>query len=213
MSAFERSGTALVRTWVRAYTSGLPESAKSERRAELESDLWEQVHEDPASMAVGPHILLRALLGVPADLTWRLEQATIGERIGHALAAMLERMERISSWAIQRGLPGLTTILAWLFIFGGILLVVLTPFQASDSRGIAVLGAWGILAGLSIRWGRSRIERRPRAGFLAVAAGAVPLGALLAVTIVAPVLALVVVLNEGRRSWRAWQYQRHLRPV
>ncbi|MEX0782337.1 MAG: hypothetical protein WD557_06775 [Dehalococcoidia bacterium] len=62
--------------WVRLYTRGLDARLRSERRAELESDIWEQSHgrRDGAAWAV----LLRCLLGMPADLSWRLEQASPG---------------------------------------------------------------------------------------------------------------------------------------
>ncbi|MGE0598615.1 MAG: hypothetical protein AB7J35_02155 [Dehalococcoidia bacterium] len=200
-------GPVLARSWVKAYTAGLPDGPKTSRRIEVESDLWEHLH-DSSRRAVGVEILLRALFGIPADLTWRLEQATVGERVASVLASIFGRIERLSLWVVQRGLPGLTAVLAWLFIGGGVLLVVLTPFQAPDGRGIAVLGAWGILAGLLIRWGRPRIPHRPVAGYAAVFAGAAPLGAVLVVTVLVPILSLLVVINEGNRSWQVWRLRR-----
>ncbi|MGE3075822.1 MAG: hypothetical protein AB7N24_19060 [Dehalococcoidia bacterium] len=207
MNALTRSGPAIARRWVKAYTRGLPEGARDSRRAEVDSDIWEHLH-DSSRRAPGLEIFLRSILGIPADLTWRLEQATFGERLTGMFAAILGRLERLTSWVVQRGLPGLTTALAWLFVAGGVLLILLTPFQAPDGRGIAVLGAWGILAGLAIRWGRPRIPQRPIAGYAAVFAGAAPLGAILVVTVLVPIIALVVVVNEGRRSWRAWRTSR-----
>ena len=36
---------SLVRNWARAYTFGLPSGIREERRAEIESDIWEQAHD------------------------------------------------------------------------------------------------------------------------------------------------------------------------
>ncbi len=213
MNALSRFGPGFARKWVKAYTAGLPAAIKTERRAEIESDIWEQLNDSSRRAIAGLEIFLRSLLGVPADLTWRLEQVTVGERVATLFAALLGRVERLSGWVVQRGVPGLTSVLAWLFIAGGVLMVVLTPFQAPGERGIAVLGGWGILAGLSIRWGRPRIPHRPIAGFVAIAVGALPLGTVLIVTVLAPVLALVVVIHEGRRSWQVWRSRKLIQAV
>ena len=202
---------SFVRTWVRLYTSGLPEPARGDRRAEIESDLWEHQRHPSRPTAVGLEIVLRSLLGIPADLSWRLEQATAGERIANAIASLLGRGERLSTWVVQRGLPGLTTVLAWLFIAGGLLIVAMAPFQPHGERGIVVIGAWGILAGLAVRWGHSNLSARPKIAFAAIAAGALPLGLVLVVTVVAPILALIVVSNEARCTWKTMHPRKELR--
>jgi hypothetical protein len=73
----ERSA-GLVRRWVALYTRGLPPDAREERRDEIDGDLWSQVHEESqvqrADASLGGEIFVRLLLGMPADLTWRLEQ-------------------------------------------------------------------------------------------------------------------------------------------
>jgi hypothetical protein len=65
----------LTRRWVRLYTAGLPTEVRGARRAELESDLWEQ-EQDAGAAGCGPtttalRVLQRLMLGIPADLSWR----------------------------------------------------------------------------------------------------------------------------------------------
>jgi len=42
-----RLATALVRLWTRVFTLGMPDRVREWRRAEIESDLWEQAHDQP----------------------------------------------------------------------------------------------------------------------------------------------------------------------
>ena len=44
---------AAVRTWTRAYTWGTPSVWAEQRRAEIESDLWEQ-QQDPNARSLAP---------------------------------------------------------------------------------------------------------------------------------------------------------------
>ena len=63
----------LVRTWVRMYTLGLDASNRFDRRAEIESDLWEhrnhEASEGQSSTAASLSIVGRWLAGIPADLS------------------------------------------------------------------------------------------------------------------------------------------------
>ncbi len=65
----------IVRWWVRFYTSGLPQRERDARRAEIESDIWEQVEfarEEGSSLgSISVHIFGRLLFGIPMDLLWR----------------------------------------------------------------------------------------------------------------------------------------------
>jgi hypothetical protein len=69
----------LVRRWVALYTRGLSDGALTARRDEIESDLWSQRQEaldrGQTDGAVASEMLTRLLLGIPADVVWRLEQA------------------------------------------------------------------------------------------------------------------------------------------
>lgn len=104
----------LTRTWVALYTAGLPEELTRARRDEIESDLWEQ---DLVGVTNG-EALARLVLGMPADLLWRLEQRT--STSAHPAGERRTLMQTITS----RGVPAFTALLilaaAGLFIFGGI---------------------------------------------------------------------------------------------
>jgi hypothetical protein len=62
-----------VRAWTAIYTLPLEQAARRARRAEIDSGLWEFVHDDsqPADgFATAVHILVGALLAVPDDVLW-----------------------------------------------------------------------------------------------------------------------------------------------
>ena len=72
------SPESLVRVWVRLYTTGLEPDLRFERRAEMESDLWEQRHLAAVNRqswtATSLAIWGRWAAGIPADLSWRVDQ-------------------------------------------------------------------------------------------------------------------------------------------
>jgi uncharacterized protein (TIGR03435 family) len=72
-----RGAASLVRAWTRLYTSRLPRAVQEQRRAEIESDLWESQHDALGRNAAGAafHILLRLVRGMPDDLGWWTEEA------------------------------------------------------------------------------------------------------------------------------------------
>lgn len=69
---------ALVRRWVALYTLGLSPEVKQGRRDEIDDDLWCQAHEAAESSrtdrSVAGEILARLVFGIPADVSWRMEQ-------------------------------------------------------------------------------------------------------------------------------------------
>ncbi len=70
-------GAATILAWVGLYTRGLPVDVAADRRAEIESDLW-----DEAAVAdwlgdastLGRQRASRLIRGMPADVAWRMEQ-------------------------------------------------------------------------------------------------------------------------------------------
>jgi hypothetical protein len=64
----------LVARWVRFYTWRLPPEIRNRRREEIHSDLFEQRREDAADgykpVDIAARILLRWMIGAPADLSW-----------------------------------------------------------------------------------------------------------------------------------------------
>jgi hypothetical protein len=62
---------ALVRTWTRVYTIGLPAALRECRVAEIESDLWEHCHDSMDSAVDASAIVGRLVRGMPDDIGWR----------------------------------------------------------------------------------------------------------------------------------------------
>ena len=65
----------VARNWVAVYTLGLPPSVRDARRAELQSDLWEQRNDvrSETSNSIAKGVLARVLGGMPADLLWAID--------------------------------------------------------------------------------------------------------------------------------------------
>jgi len=71
----------LTRVWTRLYTAGMARDVRDRRRAEIESDIWESTRQlDRLSAG---HILVRVLMGIPDDVSWRCshEGAAFGVRV------------------------------------------------------------------------------------------------------------------------------------
>lgn len=80
----ERLPAQLARAWVALYTRGLPADRRDARRGEISSDLWEQGHDGSrgGSGSVPASVLGRVLAGVPADITWRVEEREFARKGG-----------------------------------------------------------------------------------------------------------------------------------
>ena len=91
MSAPTARVGGFTRHWVWLYTLGLTAALRSERREEIDSDLWEQREagwaRGLASARIAASTLGRCLLGMPADLSWRAEQSRATGLRGAAAAA------------------------------------------------------------------------------------------------------------------------------
>ena len=73
---FLRTAAAAVRLWTRIYTWRLPPQQRQARLDEIESDLWESIH-DPdveTGSSLPLEMLGRLLFGMPDDVSWRFEQ-------------------------------------------------------------------------------------------------------------------------------------------
>src|SRR6266513_1767939 len=80
-----------VRRWTWLYTWRMPPASRETRRAEIESDLWEFQRDAVGDQSLGPalHILLRFLIGIPDDLSWRVEQVAVGERASQKTVTLM----------------------------------------------------------------------------------------------------------------------------
>jgi hypothetical protein len=189
---------AAARTWVRFYTAGAPPEARDERRSELASDIWEQTqspHQDPRD-GDGLHVLLRALLGAPSDVAWRLEHATLPGAVLALGAAIVGRAASGWGWTVRRGLPGVTWLLAGGYVLVGLL--VLIVMAAGGGEKPPSEQAWGgallVAFGLLIAAGFRVACRRPKLGIGLMLAGTAPFAIAFHATIVIPVASFAALL-------------------
>lgn len=161
-------GARVARTWTRLYTRGLPEPQRSWRLLELESDIHEHLaHALTAGKKMADtsfEVLLRVLLGIPADLSWR-RGVTRGVRSGSLL---LGRMMSV----VKRALLGLgvaaSMLLGAYFVMNGIGIAV------GGGEGGESMLVWGVLevvAGVMLVVGPPLASRRPRLGAILVVLG------------------------------------------
>ena len=142
----------LTRRWVRLYTGMVAGAARDRRRAEIDSDLWEQLAEARANEQSRTNaqiaVVARMLAGVPADLSWarRVRRTTKEQR------SMKQRV---------LGITAVSCILVALAsLFGTNLLVDKSTAETGDTIwwvlaipiGFMLVGTIGLVAsGLFIR--------------------------------------------------------------
>ena len=103
----------LTRWWTRLYTVGLPIDLRAARCGEIESDLWESLHD-----CDGAHrqILPRLAAGVLDDIRWRAAHVPAeGRTIMLGLATMVLLLAAIWTWLAR---PAVTTFIAesiWIY--------------------------------------------------------------------------------------------------
>ena len=193
-----RWSATFVRFWVRCYATGLPRNVREERRDEITSDLWEHANDRQlADGDVDAEILARSLLGVPADLSWRLEHSRLARVPSRSVAILLRLLgvvEATARWIGRRGLPGLVVTSGALAGLLGLLVIVTARGGNAAGTPASDLVAWGVLlligAAALVAGGRT-LDARPRLGGVLVLGGSTLLGLLLWPTIVAPIIALI----------------------
>jgi hypothetical protein len=138
----------VVLTWVALYTRGLPAQLADDRRAEIESDLWEA---SVAAVAHGPPLpmggqrLGRLVRGIPADLAWRFEH-----RHAHRTREVVMRPS-ILEWVLLLG-AGLLCAVA---LAGGAVAAI-DPNDDWDSWGPVAAFAAGVLGLIGLTLSVSR---------------------------------------------------------
>ena len=162
MSSLVDLAAATTRSWTSLYTWRLPDELGNIRRAEIESDLWEhrqlaRVMDEPP-LRTGLEMLMRFLLGVPADFTWRIETG-----------AMVRSEKRSISMNTETG------ALRWL-VWGAYAIVVFIALMSLGSiiagttagdAWWAIIGAIPLVASIPIIYGlRHSTTRQPLAIFL-----------------------------------------------
>jgi hypothetical protein len=135
----ERLPVQLAQAWVALYTRGLPADRRDARRAEISSDLWEQCNDGSrdGSGSVSASVLGRVLAGVPADISWRIEERRFA-RNGSAMDA---------SWMLQRQIfiiPGISILVVLVTVAG------LSGTAAALLAGLMLLALVGLTCGLMV---------------------------------------------------------------
>jgi len=214
LAALRAKGLAtwLALLWVRCYTRGLAQELRESRRAEIASDTWDQVHGD--RYASGAWVLVRCLLGVPADLSWRLEHSATAHAPGRAALRLLAIAENGGRWIVRRGLPGLTVLFAGFYALLGFIVLVTIPLNENAPHAdLAWFGGLCLLASAFIVIGSRRLPRHAKSGSAILIVGAIPMSLALMVTVVVPGVAAIVVGSEVVRGVRARRRQAAGNPV
>jgi hypothetical protein len=141
----------LVSRWVALYTRGLPDEARQDRRDEINDDLWSQLQDafqsGRGNRSVSGEILARLLLGVPADIGWRLVQrrgsgaptaAKPSPSMDVRFAALMAELGG-AGWVIGLILQGVLQEAAWTTA-GVPLLMMLTIVGGTWALAIATVG-------------------------------------------------------------------------
>lgn len=194
------------RMWTRIYTIGLPADARGARRDEIASDVWEQAHAEALSNRAGASIFARSLAGIPADVSWRLEQSAAPRQIVHAVTLVAESSTR---WVVRRGLPGLpTTVAAGLSLLGLLLLLTLQAGDSATQADRAVGGVVLLLNGAFMLGGMQVLSDQPRVGATMVIVPTLFMALILWSTLVAPLVAVAIVLSVLARARRTLRTRR-----
>lgn len=169
------------RTWVRLYTRGLPVDVGARRVLEIESDLWEHLH-DPGT--ADREILGRIVRGIHADVWWRYR--TLLEHRGAR-----QRRHDMTTTTTRGWWTPVTTVLAIVVTTMGLLGLTLGQTDGGGTGALALAAGLPAVGGALILFGLASRRWHPVRGSRMVVVGAV-LGALGEVFLV-PVFAAIII--------------------
>ncbi|QIG38626.1 hypothetical protein G5T42_03250 [Microbacterium sp. 4R-513] len=164
------AAAAVARHWVRWYSGLVGTEAAERRRAEIESDLWEQRAEaretGRRSVAVAGSIAWRVVGGVPDDLLWVRTQrlAMRGQRAERKASAMNPLGNTLARWWWVAG----AAVLAAIFLSAGIdnLVGDYAPLPEAAAQCFTYLAI--LVAGIACSY------KAPRTSAALVAMGSLP---------------------------------------
>ena len=192
---------ALTRAWTALYTRGLPPDLRAERREEIDCDLWHQqrladLEREPV-MGTAVQVAARLLLGVPADILWRIEAGRM---------ARPEKEIRMNETWTMRGLLVLGLAAAAFPVVIGFLVLIGANGEL-DATERALYGPMQIVIGLTIICGLILSLRRPGLGIGLIAAGTIAISVVWywAAMITVPIgigLLAVAYARARRTGWR-----------
>ncbi len=112
-----------VRWWVRAITMPLPPELRDCRRAEIESDVWEQTTSGQKDgyqpKAIAAHIFARWIIGVPDDCSWAClalqarawQQLKSGDRLAQMRTVLIPIISSVVAVTWTHGAWGLPLLI------------------------------------------------------------------------------------------------------
>jgi hypothetical protein len=211
VSAAER----FTRRWVAMYTRRLPEHLRDERRAEIDSDLWEHHAElddrRERSWLALLEVAGRTITGMPADLAWRSQQLSFARGasgVAPTEGTAMQTTETTSKYGYPTWLVVVAAAMAVLAsAFGvGALLGGLFGGQSGEDEGMSMWGLFLTLDAATIAVGLLLASRAPIVSVVLVALGAVGFGILsfwMFFTLVAGAVVAIAALLCAPRMVRA----------
>jgi len=182
--------------WVWLYTLGSEIGARNDRRAEIESDLWEHRNyaapEGDGSSVTAVSILGRWVAGIPADLSWRASQI---RRSGRTTKESI--MTSILSRYWWQALAAFT---ATVTIYAGIRQFFTDEVSAGVSTGKIIALVLFVAAGCLTLLGLAVHRTMPRRGPLMVVIGVLP-AALVGLLGIGLIVGLIASLAGGEGWW------------
>ncbi len=202
MSALLRFAVDPTRAWTALYTRGLPSAVRGERQEEIDCDLWEHqrladFQRQPATSTAAA-ILLRLIMGVPADMTWRLEAGA---------SARSERGNEMNDSWTMRGLLALALAIAAFRAVIGVLVAIGANGEIDGTTERLIKGAIQLTIGTAILTGLVLSARRPGLRIGLVVAGVIGISVMWywAAMITVPIglgLLAIAYSRAGRPNWR-----------
>jgi len=199
MNAALALSVGLARSWVMLYTLRLPLEIREARRSEIDSDLWEQQwlasrRGDPA-VGTAIEVLVRMLLGVMSDITWRA-QAGAWTRADGSI--------KMTESPYMRGLVTVGVVLAVILIVTGIGSIADAFLDSDVGSGMAAFGAITVLAGAAVAGGLMISRRHPLLGIGLVTVGAITVAAawywMLVITIPIGIALVAIAFFRARQT-------------
>ena len=208
MTSAVRMASRAAAMWGRAYTVGLQSQVGQVRRDELASDHFEHASADREagrrSSATAVSILARVVMGIPADLVWRIEQTELHAPRWPVRAAMavLHRLAVAGDWVLRRGLPAYTQLIAGIYALIGALVIVTAPVNNGDASvaGLVLFGLICLTMSALMFSGYRQAPSRVRLGPVMVIGSAGFMGVVLWASVVAPLSVIPVAWTVIRRA-------------
>jgi len=187
---------SLVLGWVWLYTLGSEETARQNRRAEIESDLWEhRAHaagEGEGSAVISLAILGRWAAGIPADVSWRSSQ--LRHSSGITKESIMTNILGRYWWQALAALTAVTTI------YAGVRQFFTDEVSVGVSTGKVIALVLLVVPGCLIFLGLAVHRIRPRRGSMMVMIGVLP-AALVGLFGIGMIIGLFASLARGESWW------------